>query len=122
MYPFVDATTRTVRVRLEVPNPDALLRPGTYASVSIAIDLGEQLVVDDEAVLDTGTRQIVFVDLGEGRLEPREVTIGARSDGGAVVRTGLAVGERVVTSGNFLIDSESRLRAALLGDTHTGDH
>ncbi|MBI3845391.1 MAG: efflux RND transporter periplasmic adaptor subunit [Planctomycetes bacterium] len=121
VYPFVDPATRTARVRIQVPNPDGVLRPGTYATVSIAIDLGEQLVVDDGAVLDTGSRQIVFVDDGDGRFEPREVTIGERSDGIAVVRTGLAVGERVVTSGNFLIDSESRLRAALGGDTHTGD-
>ena len=72
-------------------------------------------MIDDQAVLDTGTRQLVFVDLGEGRFEPREVQLGEHVDGEVVVLDGLAEGESVVVSGNFLVDSESRLKAALLG-------
>jgi Cu(I)/Ag(I) efflux system membrane fusion protein len=113
IYPFVDETTRTVRVRVEVGNANGRLKPGMYATVSIAIDLGPQLVIDDQAILDTGTRKLVFVDRGEGRFEPREVTLLWRGDAQAVVLSGLDEGERVVTSGNFLVDSESRLRAAL---------
>ena len=113
IYPYLDEATRTVRVRVEVGNPDGRLKPGMYATVSIAIDLGPRLVIDDQAILDTGTRQLVFVALGEGRFEPREVTLLWRGDGEAVVLSGLDEGERVVTSGNFLVDSESRLRAAL---------
>jgi Cu(I)/Ag(I) efflux system membrane fusion protein len=84
-----------------------------FSAVSIAVDLGEQLAVDDDAVLDTGLRQIVFVDKGEGRLEPREVVVGDRADGLAIIAKGLDAGERIVTSGNFLVDSESRMKAAL---------
>lgn len=114
VYPYMNEATRTVRVRVEVPNPEGKLKPGMYATAFVAAELGEQLVVDDQAVFDTGTRQIVFVDLGEGRLEPREVQVGERIDGQIVIEGGLQVGERVVTSGNFLVDSESRLKAALL--------
>jgi Cu(I)/Ag(I) efflux system membrane fusion protein len=113
IYPTLNEATRTVRVRLEVPNAEGKLKPGMYAEVTIPVDLGEQIVVDDQAIVDTGARQIVFVDKGGGRLEPRAVTAGARSGGLAVILQGLQQGERVVTSGNFLIDSESRLRAAL---------
>ena len=113
IYPALDESTRTLRVRLECPNPDGRLKPGMFAAVSIAVDLGEQLVVDDDAVLDTGLRQIVFVDKGEGRLEPREVVVGDRADGLAIIARGLEPGERIVTSGNFLVDSESRMKAAL---------
>jgi len=113
IYPALDESTRRLRVRLECPNPEGRLKPGMFAAVSIAVDLGVQLVVDDDAVLDTGLRQIVFVDKGEGRLEPREVTVGDRADGLAIIAKGLDEGEKVVTSGNFLVDSESRMKAAL---------
>jgi RND family efflux transporter MFP subunit len=113
IYPSLDESTRTLRVRLECPNPDGRLKPGMFAAVSIAVDLGEQVAVDDDAVLDTGLRQIVFVDKGEGRLEPREVVVGDRADGLAIIAKGLDAGERIVTSGNFLVDSESRMKAAL---------
>jgi multidrug efflux pump subunit AcrA (membrane-fusion protein) len=98
---------------MEFPNPDGRLKPGMYSTVSIAADLGEQLVVDDDAVLDTGIRQVVFVDKGAGKLEPREVMVGERTEGLAIIVKGLQAGEKVVTSGNFLVDSESRLKAAL---------
>jgi RND family efflux transporter MFP subunit len=113
VYPYVNDQTRTVSVRLELPNADRRLKPGMYANVTVAVDLGEQVVVDDDAVLDTGTREIVFVAEGEGRFVPRDVVLGPRSEGRVVVRSGLREGERVVSSGNFLVDSESRLKAAL---------
>ena len=78
-------------------------------------DLGEVLAVPEEAVFDTGTQRIVFVDKGQGLFEPREVTVGANADGDYELKAGVAEGEQVVTSGNFLIDSESRLRAAIEG-------
>jgi Cu(I)/Ag(I) efflux system membrane fusion protein len=120
LYPYLNESTRTARVRIEVPNAEGKLKPGMFAAVSLAVDLGEPIVIDDQAVLDSGTRQIVFVDLGGGRIEPRSVTLGARGDGFIVVLQGIQPGERVVTSGNFLIDSESRLQAALLGGSPGG--
>jgi Cu(I)/Ag(I) efflux system membrane fusion protein len=113
VYPSLGEATRTVRVRVEIPNESRKLAPGMFAAVLLSADLGEHLVIDDEAVLDTGTRQLVFVDRGEGRLEPKEIRVGPRADGRVAVLSGLAEGERVVTSGNFLVDSESRLQAAL---------
>jgi RND family efflux transporter MFP subunit len=113
VYPTLDADTRTVRVRLLAANADGALKPGMYGTVAIAIDEGEQVVIDDDAVLDSGERQIVFVDEGEGRLAPREVVLGPRSEGRVVVRRGVEAGEKVVVSGNFLVDAESRLRASL---------
>jgi Cu(I)/Ag(I) efflux system membrane fusion protein len=113
VYPTLNETARTARARIDVTNSDGALKPGMYAEATLAADLGEQLVVDADAILDTGVRQLVFVSSADGKFEPREVTLGDRSDGKAVVQKGLAEGERVVTSGNFLIDSESRLQAAL---------
>lgn len=115
LYPTLDEMTRTQRVRLEVPNENGRLKPGMFGAVSLPVDLGEQIVIADSAVLDTGTRQLVFVEKDEGRFEPREICIGERGEGWVVVHHGLEPGERVVTSGTFLIDSESRLRAAVLG-------
>ena len=122
IYPYLNAATRTVRVRLEFPNPEGALKPGMYATVLISADLGEQLVVGDTAVLDTGVRQLAFVDLGDGRFEPRELTVGQRADGMVVILKGLAEGEKVVTSANFLIDSESQLKAALQRGAQGGEH
>lgn len=122
IYPTLNEQTRTAGVRLEVPNPDGKLKPGMYANVSLRAELGEQVVVDDQAVLDTGTRQIVFLDAGGGRLIPQEVQVGARSGGQAVIQKGLLGGERIVVSGNFLVDSESRLKAALLEGGQAGGH
>jgi len=127
VYPILNEATRSASVRIELANPDGTLLPGMYADVSISVDLGEQLLIEDTAVLDAGDRQIVFVDLGEGRLEPRDVTLGSRAGGRIVVLEGLDEGQRVVTSGNFLIDSESRLKAALLSgdsarETRSAEH
>ena len=113
VYPSLNENTRTARVRVEVKNDEHRLKPGMYATALIKVDLGEQLVIDDEAVLDSGTRQLVFMDLGEGRFEPRQVHLGEYFDGQVVVRDGLVEGERIVTSGTFLVDSESRLKSAL---------
>ena len=113
IYPYLNDQTRTVRVRMDFPNSEGKLKPGMYSTVTLESDLGEQLVVDDGAVLFTGERNIVFVDKGDGVLEPREVTLGENSEGVTVILSGLSEGEKVVTSGNFLVDSESRLKAAL---------
>jgi multidrug efflux pump subunit AcrA (membrane-fusion protein) len=121
VYPYVNDQTRTVSVRLELPNRDGRLKPGMYANVTVGVDLGPQLVVDDDAVLDTGTREIVFVADGEGRFVPRDVVLGPRSEGQVVIRSGLREGERVVSSGNFLVDSESRLKAALRATAKVGE-
>ncbi|HEX3522114.1 MAG TPA: efflux RND transporter periplasmic adaptor subunit [Stellaceae bacterium] len=115
VYPTVNAQTRTSKVRIEVPNPDLLLKTDMYATVDIAAPVGDTtvLAVPDSAVLDTGTRQTILVDRGEGRFEPRAVKLGARADGYVAVLEGLHEGEKVVIGANFLIDAESNLRAAL---------
>ncbi|HUT73356.1 MAG TPA: efflux RND transporter periplasmic adaptor subunit, partial [Armatimonadota bacterium] len=115
VYPAVDPQTRTLRARLRFRNPGLLLKPGMYANVAIERPLGMQLTVPEEAILDSGTRQIVFLDRGDGHFEPRQVTPGRRADGRREILSGLAAGDLVVTSGNFLIDSESRLKSALSG-------
>ena len=119
VYPTVNAQTRTARVRIEVPNPELLLKTDRYATVVIAAPVGADpvLAIPDSAVLDTGKRQTVLVERGRGRFEPRAVKLGARAGGYVVVREGLEEGERVVTGANFLIDAESNLRAALQGFT-----
>jgi Cu(I)/Ag(I) efflux system membrane fusion protein len=115
IYPTVNAQTRTTKVRIEVPNPELLLKTDMYATVEIAapVESASVLVVPDSAVLDTGTRQTVLVDRGEGRFEPRAVKLAARAGGFAAVLDGVREGEKVVTGANFLIDAESNLRAAL---------
>ena len=113
--PVLNPQTRTATARLEFPNPDGTLRPGMYATAQISVDFGERLAVPEEAILETGVRQILFVDKGQGVLEPRDATVGLRADGYDEVKSGVTEGETVVTSGNFLIDSESRLKAALEG-------
>lgn len=113
IYPDIDMTTRTARVRLEFHNPDLKLMPGMFVNVSLEVAMGRHELIPASGVLQTGTRQIVFIDHGEGNLEPREVALGARVGDEYIVLEGLKVGERIVTSANFLIDSESQLQAAL---------
>jgi Cu(I)/Ag(I) efflux system membrane fusion protein len=116
IYPTLNADTRTARVRIELDNPKGELKPGMYGTVQI--DAGpkrEVLTVPDSAVIDSGTRQIVLVALGEGRFEPRDVKLGARGEGFIEVLSGVKEGESVVTRANFLIDSESNLKSALAG-------
>ncbi|MBL8206204.1 MAG: efflux RND transporter periplasmic adaptor subunit, partial [Blastocatellia bacterium] len=115
IYPQLDNTTRTLKVRIEVPNPRFTLKPDMYANVELSIDYGKRLVVPQEAVLDSGAEQTVFVAHEGGYFEPRKVQLGAKVDNNIVVLSGLKAGERVVTSANFLIDSESKLKSAASG-------
>jgi membrane fusion protein, copper/silver efflux system len=124
IYPYLQGETRTGQVRIELPNQAGVLKPQMYADVSFQIDRGERLQVPAAAIIFTGPRRLVFVDLGEGRLRPREVQLGLKSNQTYEVVSGLAEGERVVTSGNFLIAAESRLRSAAEywgGEIGTGD-
>ena len=113
IYPQVDMDTRTARVRVVFPNPSLRLTPGMFVDVALKLPMGRQLVIPASGVLQSGTRQIAFVERGDGYLEPREVELGPRVGEELIVRKGLAAGERIVTSANFLVDSESQLRAAL---------
>lgn len=113
IYPQLDMQTRTGNVRIVFSNPDLRLKPGMFVNVLLKVPLGKQLVIPASAVLQSGTRQIVFVDRGEGYLEPREVQLGARAGDDFIVLSGLKEGEKIVVSANFLIDSESQLQAAL---------
>lgn len=114
---LVDQQTRTVRVRIQLEEADSRLRPETYVNASIFADLGETLLIPREAVFDTGEQKLVFVDDGNGVFEPRAVVFGAKTNDFYEVKSGLTEGEIVVTSGNFLIDSESRLKSVLQGRT-----
>ncbi len=115
IYPYMDSATRTVKVRFEVPNPHGKLKPEMFANVEIKIPMGKKLVVPEGAIIDTGTRQVAIVDRGSGYFEPREVKIGMKVNEDYVVLGGLKKGERVVTSANFLIDSESKFKEAIGG-------
>ncbi len=115
LRPHLDMQTRTLKVRMEFPNPDLKLKPEMYAHVELRIPLGRRLAVPDSAVFDSGTRQLVFVETGPGSFEPRDVKLGVRTEGAAEVLQGLKPGETVSSSATFLIDSESQLRAALAG-------
>jgi membrane fusion protein, copper/silver efflux system len=121
VYPHLNPATRTVRVRIELTNPHLLLKPDMYAEAEIDTSGGNAvLAVPDSAVIDSGERQIVLVDKGEGRFEPRAVQPGRRGAGYVEIRDGLKENENVVTSANFLIDAESNLRSALQSLTNAG--
>ena len=114
ILPHLMKDTRTVRVRIELPNPDLALLPDMYGDVEIATGSeGEGLAVPSSSVIDSGSRQVVLLDLGNGRYEPRDVKLGRKGDGYTEILTGLAEGDKVVVNGNFLIDSESNLQSAL---------
>jgi Cu(I)/Ag(I) efflux system membrane fusion protein/cobalt-zinc-cadmium efflux system membrane fusion protein len=113
ILPQVDPMTRTVRVRLVFSNPGVVLKPGMYVAVNIEVPLGMQLVIPSSGVLEAGNGQIAFVDQGQGYLEPREIQVGPRIDDHSVVLKGLKQGERIVSSANFLVDSEAQLQAAI---------
>jgi multidrug efflux pump subunit AcrA (membrane-fusion protein) len=115
IYPQVDPTTRTLKVRIEIPNPNLMLKPDMFANVELNINYGKKLIVPQEAVMDSGSEQTVFVALEGGYFEPRRVMLGAKVDGKYIVLEGLKAGERIVTSGNFLVDSESKLKSAAGG-------
>lgn len=118
--PTLDMRTRSAKVRVELTSPEGRLRPGMYVNATLFADAGERLVVPRSAVLDTGTRQLVFVAQGQGRFEPREVRLGLRGADGIEVLEGLREGEQVATSGNFFIDAESQLYGAAGGTTFYG--
>ena len=111
--PAVDPMTRTVKVRSELDNADGALKPDMFGDVVIEQPARQVVAVPDSAVLQTGTRSVVFVVSAGGTFEPREVSVGTKAEGFYEVRSGLKAGERVATQANFLIDSESRLKAAL---------
>lgn len=112
IYPYLEGATRTGRVRITLANPGLELKPEMYANVILASQRGERLMVPEEAVIYAGPRRLVFVDLGEGRLQPREVEVGLKAGDAYEILSGLEPGEIVVTSGNFLIAAESRLKSA----------
>ena len=116
-------------MRFVFNNPGIALKPGMYVNVSISVPLGRQLVIPASGVLHSGTRQIAFIDHGDGYLEPREIEVGPRLDDHVVVLKGLKRGERIVSSANFLVDSESQLasshwvlRASSAGRRNGGSH
>jgi len=110
--PVLNAMSRTLKVRISVENKDFALKPEMYVDVKLLVDLGSKLAIPENALVDTGERQIVFVDKGEGKIEPREIKVGYEANGYYEVLEGLSKGETVISSANFLVDSESRLRAA----------
>jgi len=110
VYPTLSGETRTARVRFTIPNPDGRLKPQMYSTVEIKINLGSKLAIPNDAVIDTGTRQIVYVDKGDGYFEPREVMLGLRAEGYREVLMGLKTGEKVAASAAFLVDSEAQLK------------
>jgi membrane fusion protein, copper/silver efflux system len=111
--PFINETKRTAKVRIDIPNADFKLRPGMYVNAELAMDMGEALTVPVNAIMPTGERNVVFIDKGEGKLEPRIVQLGAKYGDVYAVNSGLKEGERVVASANFLIDAESKIQGAL---------
>lgn len=122
IYPTVEPQTRTGKVRLEIDNSAENLKPGMFANIELVIPLGNRLVVPRDAVLDTGTRQVIFIHLGEGKLEWRTVKVGIRSGDWIEILEGLKEGEHIVTAANFLIDSESQLKSAFGNMMHGMSH
>ncbi|MDP2643602.1 MAG: efflux RND transporter periplasmic adaptor subunit [Desulfobacterales bacterium] len=123
IYPSLDPKTRTAKVRFEFDNRNLSLKPEMYADVDISIDLGRKVAIPEDAIIDTGRRQVVFIDKGSGVFEAREVKIGVKAEEHYEVITGVRPGERVVTSANFLIDSESKFKEAIekmTGQGHVG--
>jgi Cu(I)/Ag(I) efflux system membrane fusion protein len=115
LQPEVDPMTRTLKVRLNMDNPGLMLKPDMYADIEFRMNLPSMLAVPAEAVLDAGDHKTVFVDRGNGFFEPRQVKTGERDGDRIQILSGLTAGERVVISGNFLIDSESQMKAAASG-------
>src|SRR6266496_144420 len=111
--PFLDATKRTAKVRIDIPNPDFKLRPGMYVNAELAMDMGEGLTIPVSAVMPTGTRNVAFVNKGGGKLEPRIIQLGQKYGDVYEVQDGLREGEQVIASANFLIDAESKVQGAL---------
>jgi len=111
--PFLEEAKRTAKVRIDIPNPDFKLRPAMYVNAELGMDMGEGLTIPVSAVMPTGTRNVVFINKGEGKLEPRVVQLGSKYGESYEVQSGLREGEQVVASANFLIDAESKVQQAL---------
>jgi Cu(I)/Ag(I) efflux system membrane fusion protein len=118
IYPYLQNKTRTTTVRLVLPNPEGLLKPGMYVNAELQRDLGKQLLVPAAAVFNTGIRQYVFVQGSDGLFMPRAIQLGPQAGDLFVIRKGLKAGELVVVDGTFLLDSESQLRAGSGGGAH----
>ncbi len=110
IYPSISAETRTVKIRLKLNNPNYQLKPQMFANVELKINMGKKLMIPESAVIDTGKGMVAYVDLGNGAFEPREIKTGLRSDGYIEVLRGLKNGDKVVSSANFLVDSEAQLK------------
>jgi len=122
IYPVLNKETRTVRIRIELANPDGILRPNMYADAVIESSSGARVIaVPESAVINGGTRQTVILDRGEGRFEPRAIKTGTQGGGYVEIVQGVSEGDKVVTAANFLIDSESNLKAALQSLATAGD-
>lgn len=117
IYPYLQGKTRTVKARIVLDNPDALLKPDMYASVEVESGLGRQMVIPASSVFDTGKRRYVFIQQEKGLFVPKEVELGPKVGDDFVVRSGLEPGQEVVVNGTFLLDSESQLKAAASGST-----
>lgn len=113
VYPTLDPKTRTAKVRFELDNTDEKLKPDMYANVELRANLGTRLVIPQEAIIESGQKQVVFLHLGGGKLEPRLIKTGVKTGEWSEVLAGLKEGEHIVTSANFLIDSESRLKSVV---------
>lgn len=122
VYPYLNPESRTLKVRMNHDNPGLVLKPAMYVNVELRVGGEETVIVPESAILDTGTRQIVFIDNGGGNLSPRQVRVGMRGDGSVQILDGVSPGERVAIRANFLLDSESRLRAVLEGMSSSGAH
>ena len=113
VYPYLEGKSRTGRIRLSLDNPDGELKPDMYAQVSLQSDIGHRLSVPEEAIIVAGESRVVFVDLGGGRLKPVRIKAGRNAQGFVEVLEGLSLGDSVVTSGNFLIAAETRLKTGV---------
>jgi len=115
IYPFLDSKSRTVQVRMEFPNSDLSLKPEMFTNIGMSVGLGRQIVIPPDALMDTGAEQYVFIDKGDGYVEPRKVKVATEAGEKVGIQSGLKAGERVVTGANFIVDSESRLKGAFAG-------
>jgi Cu(I)/Ag(I) efflux system membrane fusion protein len=113
VYPYLDGASRTGRMRLSLDNQSGELRPNMYAEVSFKVDIGRLLSVPEEAIIVAGDSRVVFIDLGDGRLKPVHISTGRNAQGYVEVLAGLSLGDVVVTSGNFLIAAETRLKTGI---------
>ena len=115
IYPFLDPKSRTVQVRMQFQNPNLSLKPEMFTNITMSVSLGRQVVIPQDALMDTGAEQYVFIDKGDGYVQPRQVKVSAETGDKVGIQEGLKPGERVVTGANFIVDSESRLKGALAG-------